>query len=129
MAAHDSIHVYFVPIFIKEFFITEQWIVSQIISFHHLVKTIFIHFTIHGFKRINVRLTLNFQIQPLKYLMISQVESVLHRRIFHLPLHLYEMNMESQLGFKQKDTDGHGFGHKLGFPLMHKESFSFLLNC
>ena len=31
--------------------------------------------------------------------------------------------------FKQKDTDGHGFGHSLGFPLTHKESFSCLLNC
>ena len=32
------------------------------------------------------------------------------------------------IGFTLKDTDGHGFGHNSGFPLMLKESSSCLLN-
>ena len=32
------------------------------------------------------------------------------------------------MGFTLKDTDGHGFGHILGLPLMLKESSSCLLN-
>ena len=31
--------------------------------------------------------------------------------------------------FTLKDSDGNGFGHILGFPLMHKEYSSCLLTC
>ena len=72
--------------------------------------------------------------------MIPQVESVL----VHYRENVFSFGKDSvsvstnesfetvssiSTGFKQKGTDGHGFGHILGFPLMLKESFSCLLNC
>ena len=71
--------------------------------------------------------------------MIPQVESVLvhyRKMYFHLKKIQFQFQQINLLklssiltGFKQKETDGHGFGHILGFPLMHKESFNCLLNC
>ena len=67
--------------------------------------------------------------------MIPQVESVIvhyRKMYFHLKKtqnESFETVSSILTGFKQKETDGHGFGHILGFPLMHKESFNCLLNC
>ena len=72
--------------------------------------------------------------------MIPQVKSVLvhyRKMYFHLKKDSVSVSTNESFetvfsiltGFKQRETDGHGFGHILGFPLIHKESFSCLLNC
>ena len=59
--------------------------------------------------------------------MIPQVESVLvhyRKMYFHLEkiqfqfqqINLLKLFPQFLTGFKQKETDGHGFGHILGFP-------------
>ena len=63
------------------------------------------------------------QIQPLKYLLIPQAGS------FHLQAIVSSIcEYQITIGLSLKDTDGHGFGHLLGLPLMLKESSNCLLS-